>query len=646
MDRIHAMPSMRSADCSTEPRRASTAAPAPVLRPRRRGWKLLRDFAPIIGRAGATRTAAYVALSLIAALMGSVAALVLASLLQPGRGPVFAGRMMAMPTGTGTLTLIFAAAVGSHVLLRWYASVMGARIIGDCAMRLRNRVHARLIDADIATLGNSASAEIANVLTANVELVTQGVGAASQLLVAGVTTAVNLVFAFRVSPALTLILPVWASLGMIALRWHDREQSRISRQYVEDTTRLFWFSEDFPRRLRHVRSFEREDAERGNYGAVSARLAQAYRRQIELTASGKLVVELLAASGMIGILLIAGRWHGVDRASLIAVGLLLGRLLPYAASSRHNFQQLRLAASAFELWQRYANIERVRREISTATETRDPVRSVHIEHVQLELPALLLSVEDLVLVPGEMTLIAGDSGIGKSSLADVLTGMTTPASFAARIAGRRVDFDGYRQCVRKGAYVSQNIRPWQRTVRECLLWAAPDSTDDCLHDVLADVGLGARLHGIRESLDLELQGSSCRLSGGELQRLLLAQVILRQPFIAVLDEATGALDAHSEMAVLAALKRRLPRTILVVVSHRQGPLGIAHQCLHIDRGGTAKIVKAEMELPSMDRARGGMPETKPCIPSIAVHGAFRLCQPSSAASNTNPGPKPNATIGP
>jgi ATP-binding cassette subfamily C protein len=582
---------MHSADCSTDARCASATTAAPVLPPQRRRFDVLREFAPIVGRAGAIRAGAHVLLSLIAALMGSVAAIVLVPLIQSGRAPMFGGHVLALPTSAGALMAIFVASMGSHVFLRWFVSGLGARIVSHCAMRLRDRVHARLIDADVAALNGLTSAEIANVLTANVELVTQGVGATLQLLVAGVTTAVNLAFAFWVSPVLTLVLPVLAGLGLVAMRWHGREQSRVSRQYVEDTTRLFWFSEDFPRRLRHVRSFEREDTERTGYGAISARLAHAYRRQIELTASGKLVVELLATVGMVGVFLIAGHWHGVDQASLIAVGLLLGRLLPYMASTRHNFQQLRLAVPAFELWQRYANLEQVRRPAQATTDTRDTARRVHIQRVRLEWSSLRVDVENLALVPGELTLVAGDSGIGKSSLVDVLAGMTAPVLFAARSDGRFVDFDTYRRFVRKGAYVSQSVHPWQRTVRECLLWAAPGSADERLREALADVGLGVRLRGAHDGLDLELQGSSCRLSGGELQRLLLAQVILRQPVIAVLDEATGALDAHSEISVLAALKRRLPRTILIVVSHRPGPLRIADQCLRIGRGGVATVMK-------------------------------------------------------
>ena len=97
---------------------------------------------------------------------------------------------------------------------------------------------------------------------------------------------------------------------------------------------------------------------------------------------------------------------------------------------------------------------------------------------------------------------------------------------------------------------------------------------------LIDVGLDQRL-GACQRLDTMLHSSSNRLSGGEVQRLLLAQVILRQPFLALLDEATSALDATSEIVVLGALKRRLPQTILLVVSHRTGVAGIADQCLSI-----------------------------------------------------------------
>jgi ATP-binding cassette subfamily C protein len=367
----------------------------------------------------------------------------------------------------------------------------------------------------------------------------------------------------------------------LAARACGREQSRVSRQYVVDMTRLFWHSEDFPRRLRHVRSFEKEAAEKASYGAISTRLCHGYRRQLELVASGRLLLELLATAGIAAMFVLAHRWHGVDQSSLIAVCLLLGRLLPYLVSTRQSFQQLRSAAPAFELWQRYMHLEVDRSSAAPPRTTAYGGDALHIERMRWTPPSTGLAVADLTLVPGELTLISGDSGIGKSSLVDVLAGMMRPETFIARAGEKPIAFDEYRELVRHGAYVSQSVRPWQHSVRECLQWAAPDATDEMLRSALRDVGLDRRVVDSRHALDTALHSSSSRLSGGELQRLLLAQVILRQPSLALLDEATSALDGASEIAVLSTLKQRLPHTILIVVSHRPGVAAIADQCLNI-----------------------------------------------------------------
>ncbi|WP_077444018.1 ABC transporter ATP-binding protein [Rhodanobacter sp. C05] len=538
---------------------------------------LLRTFTGV----ELAETAAYVVLSLGAAFAGSLAAVLLVPLVQPGHTLPFGGALFNARRSVEMQAVIFAASMSVFALVRWQAARLGARLVGRYGMNLRSRVHARLIDAPLTSLADSTSAEIANVLTHNVEVIVQGFSALQQLLIAGVSAAVSLGFAFWVSPPLMLAAPLLAVFGLIASRAYGREQALVCREYVKDMTRLFWHSEDFPRRLRHVRSFEKEDMEKASYGAITARLCHGYRRQLELMASGRLMLELLAAVGIAALFVLAHRWHGIDQSSLIAVCLLLGRLLPYLVSTRQSFQQLRSAAPAFELWQRYMNLDPDRSPVVPSRKTTSS-NGLHIERMRLIPPVAGLDVGDLLLVPGELTLISGDSGIGKSSLVDVLAGMMTPEDFAARAGGQPIDFDEYRELVRHGAYVSQNVRPWQHSVRECLLWTAPEATDEMLQSALMDVGLDRRLDGSQHGLDTALHSSSSRLSGGELQRLMLAQVILRQPFLALLDEATSALDAASEIVVLSALKRRLPQTILIVVSHRAGVAAIADQCLNID----------------------------------------------------------------
>ena len=505
----------------------------------------------------------YVVLSLASAFAGALAAILLVPLVQPDARLPFEGRWFHASMSMGWRTAAFTGVTLAFALLRWQASCLGARLVGRYGMRLRRQVHARLIAAEMGPLAAASSAEIANVLTYNVEIVVQGFSALQQLLVAGVTAIVSLSLAFWVSPPLLLVAPPLAILALLASRFYGREQIEVGRRYVADMTRLFWHSEDFPRRLRHVRSFGREDVERGSYGEVSKDLARGYARQLELIASGRLILELLAVGGIALLFVLAQRWHGIDQGALIAVCLLLGRLLPYLVSTRQSVQQMRSAAPAFELWQRYMHLPTSDAPPAATARPTIPDAGIHLRRVLVAPPIPGIELGDLVMRPGELVLVQGDSGIGKSSLVDVLAGMARPVVFDARVGGHAIDYDTYRAYVHHGAYVSQSVRPWQSTVRDCLRWAAPWTTDGQLRDVLREVGLD-------KPLDTALHDASSRLSGGELQRLLLAQVILREPAVAVLDEATGALDAASELAVLSAMKRRLPRSLLIVVSHREG----------------------------------------------------------------------------
>ena len=570
--------------------------------PRYRDHDRRAAFVRTLQGVGVGKMLAYVLLSLGSAVTGSLAAVLLVPLVQPGHALVLGDISFVMHGGVDVQASLFAVASIAFAILRWQAARLGAQLASDYGMGLRRAVHARLMDATLVSLADATSAEIANVLTYNVEIITQGFNALLQLLVAALAAVVSLAFAIWLAPMLVLATPLLAVLALLASRVSSSEQAAVSRQYVADMTRLFWLSEDFPRRLRHVRSFEREDAEKDSYGGISGRLGYGYRRQLELIASGRLMLELLAAVGIAGVFMLAYRVHGVDQASLIAVCLLLGRLLPYLVLTRQSFQQLRSAGPAFELWCRYMALEASEPPLASARSTH-AVRGVHIELLRLPPPLVELEIRDLTLSPGTLTLVSGDSGIGKSSLIDVLAGMQRPAIFRAREAGQPIGFEDYRALVRSGAYVSQSVRPWQQSVRDCLLWAAPDASEDMLQQALADVGLDKRLATSREGLDTALSNASSRLSGGELQRLLLAQVILRRPALALLDEATSALDAASELAVLSAMKRRLPQTILIVVSHRHGVSAIADQCLSIAGDRTVRMGIAK-------HLTSGLPESR------------------------------------
>lgn len=525
-------------------------------------------------RGEATAFAVYVVLSVAAALAGSLSAVLLVPLIRDGG--------LLAPSADASAAC-FALSGVIFALTRWQASRLGARQVARLGHHLRTQVHARLLGAPLPALAPLRSAEIANVLTHNGETLVQAFSAMQQLAVATITSLVSLAFALWISPLLMLAMPLLLVVIVVTSRLSGREHARVSRRYVADMTGLFWHSEDVPRRLRHVRSFGREAAERDSYGDVSAGLAGGYRRQLELVASSRLVLELVAATGIPAAFVLARRWPAIDGASLVAVGLLLGRLLPYLTSTRQAFQQWRSAAPAFALWQRYMALP-VRPAPGVAGAGASRLGVLFIRRLHIRPPREGLRVEGLRLAPGELVLVCGDSGIGKSSFVDVLAGMAPAESFEVEHDGVPVGLDAYRRLIGRGAYVGQNVRPWQRTVRACLAWAAPETDDATMWAALDDVGLAPRLTEGGAGLDTSVDDAAGRLSGGEMQRLLVAQVILRRPVLAILDEATSALDAAAEMAVLGALRRRLPGSILLVVSHRPAVAALADRVVRLDAG--------------------------------------------------------------
>ncbi|MFF0294331.1 ATP-binding cassette domain-containing protein [Kitasatospora sp. NPDC004614] len=166
-----------------------------------------------------------------------------------------------------------------------------------------------------------------------------------------------------------------------------------------------------------------------------------------------------------------------------------------------------------------------------------------------------LSGISLRITPGEWVAVVGASGSGKSTLARLAAGVLRPWKGAVLLDGRPRD-EWHRGIVTgQIAYVEQQLRLFEGTVRENLTLWDPAADEDALHRALADAE-AADLVRRRGGLDAPIDEDARNWSGGERQRLELARALALDPALVVLDEATSALDAHTEAAVNEHLRRR------------------------------------------------------------------------------------------
>jgi len=194
----------------------------------------------------------------------------------------------------------------------------------------------------------------------------------------------------------------------------------------------------------------------------------------------------------------------------------------------------------------------------------------------------------LTIKAGEWLGLSGASGGGKTTLVDLAAGLLVPMAGSITVDGAPLEglmLDHWRLGL---AYVGQEGAVFNDTVRANLLAEGAAADDAELWEVLDQVGLGERVRAFGEGLDENVGDRGSQLSGGERQRLVLARALLRRPSLLILDEATAALDAQSEAAVLQRLRALDPRPAALVVAHRDSSLTHCDSVVSIQHGRVEK----------------------------------------------------------
>jgi ATP-binding cassette subfamily B protein len=317
-----------------------------------------------------------------------------------------------------------------------------------------------------------------------------------------------------------------------------------------------------------------DEFRRRNAGFVDALLAM--RRLTYL--SGGLPGVLLAA-GSAGVFLYGG-------AQVISGAISMGTLVAFAA------YQMRLLAPIQGLMGIYASVAsaqvsltRVQEILDSPIEVQEPTAPLAMSHVDGAVAledvaysfgrAAVLDGVTLQLAAGERVAIVGESGVGKSTIADLLVRHADPQRGIVRIDGhdvRAVSLDGLRRVV---LVVDTDPFVFHASLAANLRVAAPDADEPTLRRALHLVGLGTWLATLPDDMATVVGERGRAMSSGERQRLALARAVLADPRVLILDEATSALDPATESGVLAAMEGWLAARTVIFITHRRAVARLA-----------------------------------------------------------------------
>ncbi len=199
---------------------------------------------------------------------------------------------------------------------------------------------------------------------------------------------------------------------------------------------------------------------------------------------------------------------------------------------------------------------------------------------------------DLLVMSGEKILIRGESGLGKSTLIDLILGFLNPKSGEVRLFGRRP-----RQTMKENlariAYVPQ--KPWifEGTFRDNICLDG-NYSDEEVFAVLNSVELSTLVYSSNDRLENVISYSGSSISGGQAQRISLARALLSNPDLLILDESTNSIDEETERKILTSIIADRPDLTLILVSHNSQNIEFFSRVLKVTRDDLNSGVNLEI----------------------------------------------------
>ena len=314
-------------------------------------------------------------------------------------------------------------------------------------------------------------------------------------------------------------------------------------------------------------------------------LEKATRREVmNREALNSLQEPILAALTASGLYLALVVWQ-LSLPEVMLMVFLLTRILGLLNKTQRRHQQLAAQESAYWALRKAAEGARAAAERATGTLQPTLQKGVTLHHVRFNYERKVIFRDLNIEIPvNTFTAVMGPSGTGKSTLLDLLCGLTEPQSGEVRIDGVPLHDINLREWRHMIGYVSQDTILLHDTVLNNILVGEPSLTADDAERALRQAGAWDFVSALPDGMLTVVGERGELLSGGQRQRIAIARALAHSPSFLILDEPTSALDPESERTICETLQNLAKNLTIIAVSHQPAVINAADRVFMLSNG--------------------------------------------------------------
>ena len=314
-------------------------------------------------------------------------------------------------------------------------------------------------------------------------------------------------------------------------------------------------------------------------------LEKATRKEVmnraALTALQEPILTALTASGLYIALVV---WQ-LSLPEVMLMVFLLTRILGLLNKTQRRHQQLAAQESAYWALRKAAEEARAAAERATGTIKPTLQKGISLQHVKFNYGQKTIFKDLTIEIPiNTFTAVMGPSGVGKSTLLDLLCGLTEPQSGEIKIDGVSIHDINLRQWRHMIGYVSQDTILLHDTVMNNILVGESTLTATDAERALRQAGAWDFVNSLPEGLHTIVGERGGLLSGGQRQRIAIARALAHSPSFLILDEPTSALDPESEKTICETLQKLAENLTIIAVSHQPAVINAADRVFILSNG--------------------------------------------------------------